>query len=241
MSAVRQYDIVAAIARRAPIWPDVLSVLLVGSLAAGTGDAVSDVDLIVCVRAGCFAPAWSSRGELHVTGALYAWDDASDEEIACHRWVSDDVILCEALFATPDSGCRLAEPWRLIYGTAAPFPPRPPIDRAEFDVSDAHPVDLAFTALKNALRSQLRSRSFGGFRCYNPVNRQTIDRFRGFYLNNWRWCLGLPRGGVPDRFGFQVGQHPIQCGRRQPVGTSRRNDALEVAGGGDRQVVPQLS
>jgi hypothetical protein len=150
----RQLALVSAIAIRAAEWPDVLSVVLVGSLAAGTADALSDLDLIVCVRPGRFAAAWEARGALHATGSLYAWDeqDAAGREIACHRWVSDDVILCEALFATPDSGCRLAPPWQLIHGTAAPFPSRPPIDRSELTGNVAHPVDQAFADFKAVLR-----------------------------------------------------------------------------------------
>jgi hypothetical protein len=149
----RQRAIVGAVAERAVSWPDVLGVLLVGSLAGDTGDALSDVDLIVCARPGRFEAAWGSRHELHATGALFQWDerDASGREIACHRWVTEDVILCEALFATPDSGCRLASPWTTVCGTA-PFPARPPISRAEFS-RDAHPVDLAFADFKAVLRA----------------------------------------------------------------------------------------
>jgi hypothetical protein len=73
-----------------------------------------------------------------------------------HRWVTDDMVLVEALFAAPGSGVRLAPPFRPLVGgpeVAASFVPRPPIDRAEFEPGSAHPVDLAFDNLKRALRA----------------------------------------------------------------------------------------
>lgn len=48
--------------------------LLVGSFAEGRADALSDVDLIFIVNEGHFRKAWELRGNLHVTGALIAWD-----------------------------------------------------------------------------------------------------------------------------------------------------------------------
>lgn len=137
--------------------PDVLGALLVGSMAAGTADAASDIDLIVCAHPGRFEQAWRHRNDLHAPGALICWDDGrqSDREIGAHRWVTTDVVLVEALFATPHSGVRVAEPWKVIAGDASVaslFPARPPIDRAEFDLAAAHPVDRAFTELKAALR-----------------------------------------------------------------------------------------
>lgn len=128
-----------------------------GSLAAGSADAVSDIDLIICARPGRFAQVWRRRCDLHVTGALVSWDDEGQAaaEIAVHRWVTDDLVLVEALFAAPGSGVRLAQPWRIIAGgpqVAGAFASRPPIDRSEMDREAAHPVDRAFDDLKVALR-----------------------------------------------------------------------------------------
>lgn len=127
-----------------------------GSLAAGTADAASDIDLIICTRPGRFADAWAARHELHATGALVSWDDhrQAGTEIAVHRWVTPDLVLVEALYAAPGSGARLAQPWKLITGdhdTAAAFPARPPIHRSEMNRDAAHPVDQAFDDLKLAL------------------------------------------------------------------------------------------
>jgi len=98
---VRQESTVAAIARRLDANPDLQGALLVGSLASGNADAASDVDLLVRTRAGAFSAAWHARSDLHATGAVISWDEEShlEREIATHRWVTDDLLLIEALFA----------------------------------------------------------------------------------------------------------------------------------------------
>jgi predicted nucleotidyltransferase len=154
----RQQAALAAITRQLAAASDVMGALVVGSLAAGTADAASDIDLIICTRPGRFADAWACRHELrHATGALVSWDDQRQAatEIAVHRWVTPDLVLVEALFAAPGSGARLAQPWTLIAGepeVAAVFPARPPINRSEMNRAAAHPVDQAFDDLKAALR-----------------------------------------------------------------------------------------
>jgi hypothetical protein len=154
----RQHRHLALITERLALMPEVLGAILVGSLAAGTADACSDIDLIVATPDGRFAPGWERRHDAHGDSALACWDTGPDagSEVALHRWVTADMVLVEALFASPASGARLAKPWRIIAGDQAmadSFEPRPPIDRAEFSRDAAHPVDLAFDDLKNALRS----------------------------------------------------------------------------------------
>jgi hypothetical protein len=160
----RQRAVVDRIGERIAVIPQFAAAILIGSLAAGTAAAASDVDLIVCPAGGQFAAAWARRADLHVTGALVCWDNARTEVagIAAHRWVTDDMVYVEALFGEPDTGIRLAPPWRLIAGDrrlAGRYPKRPPIDRAaEFSGRQAaHPVDLAFEDLKAALRSEARA------------------------------------------------------------------------------------
>jgi hypothetical protein len=157
---VRQRDVVDRIGEWIAMIPEFAGAILVGSLAAGTADAASDVDLIVCPASGQFAGAWARRAALHVAGALVCWDEAfgSATGIATHRWVTDGMVYVEALFGEPGSGIRLAPPWRVIAGEsrlAERYPMRPPIDRVtEFaGRKTAHPVDLAFEDLKTALRS----------------------------------------------------------------------------------------
>ena len=180
----------SAIARYLATTGEVLGALVVGSMAAGTANAASDVDLIVCAHPGRFEEAWQIRKHMHVTGALASWDDKGDggAEIGVHRWVTSDVILIEALFATPGSGVRLGRPWMAIAGkrrVAACFPPRPrdtPIDRSEFDPQEmAYRVDRALDMQKTALRCYAKQakRQAGAPSALSAVRRvsaQTADR-----------------------------------------------------------------
>lgn len=151
----RQERLVELLRDAIAVAPGVDGALVIGSLAAGSADAVSDVDLFVCVTADEFTQAWTNRHRLHVTGSIAAWDHLSESEIGAHCWVTPDVVLVEALFATPASGARLAPPWTTLVGSpdlAERFRRRPPIDRSEFDTINAHPVDVAYNNLKTTLR-----------------------------------------------------------------------------------------
>jgi hypothetical protein len=158
----RQDAALAAIAGRLAAMTDCIrGALVVGSIAAGTADAASDIDLLVCAQPGRFGEAWRRRDELHVTGAPVAWDNdpADSSEIGTHRWITSDLIMVEALITARGSGVRLARPWKVIAGDASVaecFEPRPPIDRTEFDTTGAHPVELAYDNLKCALRRHSR-------------------------------------------------------------------------------------
>ncbi len=154
----RQQIALAAMARQLAIMPEIFGALIVGSLASGAADAASDIDLIVCPLPGQVEAAWSRRSDMRVTGAMVCWDSEPEEcsQIAVHRWVTDDMVLVEAMFAAPGSRARLAVPWRVVAGdpdTAALYAARPPIERTEFNAEAAHPVDRAFWELKLALRS----------------------------------------------------------------------------------------
>jgi hypothetical protein len=154
----RQRRQLALIIERLGVMPEVAGAILIGSLAAGAADACSDIDLIVCLPDGRFTAGWERRHDVHGDGTLACWDNGPDagSEVAAHRWVTADMVLVEALFASPASGARLARPWRMIVGdqgVAHSFQPRPPIDRAEFSRDAAHPVDRAFDDVKVALRS----------------------------------------------------------------------------------------
>ncbi len=154
----RQLQQLALVSERLAAMPEVLGAILVGSLASGTADACSDIDLLVRTPEGRFAAGWERRHDVHGDSALACWDQGPNpgSQVAVHRWVTTDMVMVEALFASPASGARLAKPWRVVVGDQAvadSFEPRPPIDRAEFTRDGAHPVDLAFDDLKNALRS----------------------------------------------------------------------------------------
>jgi predicted nucleotidyltransferase len=158
---IRQERIVDAIAARVTGIGALDGAILVGSLASGAGDAVSDVDVVISVRPDRFDEAWEQRRNLHAGGTLAGWDERSEPEVGVHRWVTDDCVLVEALFATPSSGARLAPPWRVLVGRADladRFPHRAPIDRSEMDASVSHPIDRAFEDLKRALRDHMNGR-----------------------------------------------------------------------------------
>lgn len=143
-------------------WLDAL--LVVGSLAADAADALSDIDLLVIVRDGQFEQAWDDRGSLRVGDVLYAWDQRSPEaaEVGAHRWLTNDLVLVEALIATPSSGVRLAEPWRLLAGdrdASSRLIRRPPIDRREMGGTKPHPVEAAYDEFKSRIRRYGSGRS----------------------------------------------------------------------------------
>lgn len=145
----------------APRWLD--GIVVIGSLAGPDADAASDVDLVVVVAEGRFADASSERTSLHRTGALVAWDHRPDpaREVAAHKWFTTDLVLVEALVATPSSGVRLAPPFRVLVGgesAAARLASRPPVERAEMEGTGLHPAEAAYDALKRALREAARDR-----------------------------------------------------------------------------------
>jgi hypothetical protein len=145
-----------AIAASRTTWVEAL--LVVGSLADDSADALSDIDLLVVVREGGFEQAWAERETLRVTGTLCAWDQRLDQdaEVAAHRWLTPELVLVEALIATPSSGVRLAEPWELVVGrsdTPAGLTRRPPIARSEMDpTTQPHPVEAAYDEFKSGVR-----------------------------------------------------------------------------------------
>jgi hypothetical protein len=135
--------------------PAFSAAVLVGSFAAGTADALSDLDLILVAPDDGFERAWAERHALHVTGALAAWDEHPEgtAHSAIHKWVTSDVIYVESLIATAASGLRLAEPFVLLAGEPSVLERishRPPISRREMRAG--HPIDQAYHAFISAVR-----------------------------------------------------------------------------------------
>ena len=110
----------------------------------------------MCVRDGDFATAWRQRTALQVTGAVVWWDQhLLPDRMGTHKWITNDLVLVECLLAAPDSGVRLAAPYRVVagdLGLAERFTARPPIQRAELGL-DIHPVERAYDQLKEVIRS----------------------------------------------------------------------------------------
>jgi hypothetical protein len=139
--------------------PWVSVVIVIGSLASGQADGISDVDLLIGVHHHAFDQAWTNRARLRVTGAVRNWDHWLDEAggAGTHKWLSADFVLVEALIAVPASGVRLAPPWRVLAGDpqlADRWPARPPISRDELrgGADTLHPVEAAYDEFKARLR-----------------------------------------------------------------------------------------
>jgi Nucleotidyltransferase domain len=152
----RQENCLRQLVDRAGSDPGIAAVILVGSLAAGTADPLSDVDLLLVTADGGFGRAWDRRHELHAADAVVCWDQAGPgaPEIAVHRWVGADGVLVEALLFGPASGVRVAEPALVVAGDPGALgrlPRRPPIDRAEM-TGASHPIEAAYDTFKARCR-----------------------------------------------------------------------------------------
>jgi hypothetical protein len=163
---LRQQRVLDELARRIEATHALEGAMVIGSFAAGTADDVSDLDLIVVVANGRFGEAWAARGELEGDETLVAWDavDPAHPEIGAHKWLTMDMVLVECLLATPSSGVRLAEPFRVLAGDASlpdRLTRRPPIARAEVEAfaeeletaGRVHDVERAYHTLAKAIRA----------------------------------------------------------------------------------------
>lgn len=153
----RHQALLEALARYVEDSADFGALVLLGSFAKGTADAVSDVDLFFITYRGRFEQAWAHRHELHVTGALVHWDEMEDElaEVGGHRWVTTDLVLVESVISAPQGGARLAAPFKVYGGDSSlvdAFPKRLPVGPGDMTDEGAHPVDVAYDAFKKAVR-----------------------------------------------------------------------------------------
>lgn len=159
----RQATALAALASALEEHPNVLGALLVGSLARGGGDALSDIDCIVVTSQGAFDEVWHSRCSLHGSTVTTCWDHTDEggpPDARAHKWLDDNLVLVECLITTPASGVRLAPPHRVLTGPddlATHLEARPPIERDEMTaVGDRFARDLdvetAYDLLKDAVR-----------------------------------------------------------------------------------------
>jgi hypothetical protein len=142
--------------------PHLTGAIVIGSLAGGEVDELSDVDLVVVVEDGAYEQAWQRRCDLH-GDVLFCWDVTGDAAavVGAHKWLAADVVLVECLITEADGGCRLAPPHRVLVGPddlASRLPPRPPIERREM-TGGGHPVEDAYDAFKQAVRRTWRDRA----------------------------------------------------------------------------------
>jgi hypothetical protein len=156
MAPTRQLAALDDLLRRARGIPEVEAVILIGSLAAGTADAVSDVDAIVVVRESGFAAAVWRRHALHLASVAACWDQFTGppSDPAAHKWLDESGVLVEVLIATASGPLRVADPARVVLGDPATLDRthrRPPIRRAEMGGS-VHPIESAYDRLKECVR-----------------------------------------------------------------------------------------
>lgn len=164
------------------IWPELLrvmqrveerpevfeGVLLLGSLARGEGDAISDLDLIAVTGAGRWQAGWEARHQLS-SGALVTFDRPGDRPaVAAHNWLTPALAKVECVIAEPvEGGMRLyGDPIVLFgpYGLPDKFERKPPLTRQEIeDYSDelreqnAIPeIERAYGDLIRLLRREVR-------------------------------------------------------------------------------------
>ena len=156
----RQLAALDALVTRAARLPGVEAVLLIGSLAAGRADAMSDVDAIVIVDRSSFAAAHRQRHDLHADVVPACWDHPAEPEadrpmeVAAHKWIDESGVLVEVLLGTVAGPLRVAEPARVVAGDPAVLTRvrrRPPVTRSEM-TGATHPIEAAYDLLKDAVR-----------------------------------------------------------------------------------------
>jgi predicted nucleotidyltransferase len=89
---------------------------VIGSFAAGTPDALSDLDLVLPAAPNRLDEAREARFEL-ASGAFLSWEPHSNEgrEIRWFHWLTDDLVKVECGIAAPGSK-DLAEPFKVVSG-----------------------------------------------------------------------------------------------------------------------------
>lgn len=89
-----------ALAARVEVASDLLGLVLVGSVAAGRTDPLSDLDTILVAAPGTFDRVWDLRCRLHGPDIAACWDhlDADvPERCGAHKWIDDDLVLVDCL------------------------------------------------------------------------------------------------------------------------------------------------
>jgi hypothetical protein len=156
VGVTRQLAALDELVRRAGHIPEVDAVILIGSLASATADAVSDVDAIVVVQEFSFPAAHQQRHALHAASVPACWDHLTEppSEVTAHKWIDDSGVLVEVLLATTSGPLRIAEPARVVLGDPAVLSRarrRPPIRREEMTDS-THPIEAAYDQFKESVR-----------------------------------------------------------------------------------------
>jgi hypothetical protein len=102
VETLRLWPALAETVTRIESLPDLFGgVLLLGSLARGQGDTISDVDLVAVTQPGVWQEAWEAREQLS-SGALVTFDRSEGTpDIAGHSWLTPDLVKVECLITAP--------------------------------------------------------------------------------------------------------------------------------------------
>jgi hypothetical protein len=164
---LRQWATLAAVADTVARHPATEGLLAIGSLARGSADEFSDLDLLVVVADGQFGRAWAERDDFTPAETLALWDEVEDSpETGVRKFITRDVVKVELVFTTGD-GFELAEPYAALVGDASlvdRFTLRAPITQDELEAyaqqrieSGAAPdVEVRYGELMRALRAARR-------------------------------------------------------------------------------------
>jgi hypothetical protein len=151
----RQRAAVEDLVRRAGARAGVEAVVLIGSIAAGTADTMSDVDAIVLVDDAALAALRSDPHGLHADAVPACWDQpGGPAEVLAHKWIDRNAVLVEVLVGTPAGPLRIADPARVVHGDPAVLTRshrRPPLPRTAM-TADTHPIESAYDQLKSTVR-----------------------------------------------------------------------------------------
>jgi nucleotidyltransferase-like protein len=165
--SLRQWPTLAAIALQAENHASVDALLALGSLARGSADEASDLDLVVLVSQGRFDRVWADRDAFVPPRTFARWDQTDDvgQDEGVRKFITRDVVKVELVFTTGES-FALAEPYAVLVGdpsVAGRFSLRPPITDEELKAyahgriaSGAVPeVEIRYGELMRALRGEL--------------------------------------------------------------------------------------
>ena len=145
----RQWPTLSTLAERVERNPSLDGLLVLGSLASGAFDELSDVDAVVVVRRGLFETAWDARHELS-KGCVVRWDLSIGLASGGHNWLTRDLVKVDCTIIDPGGGEKpLAAPYVVSVGSpdiAARFPAASLADvqtraRVRQAEQNAHPVD----------------------------------------------------------------------------------------------------
>ncbi len=115
----RQFAALATLAERVENTDHVEGLILIGSLAGGQFDELSDVDVLVVTRNGEFEQAWKLRHSLS-DGCLARWDQRTRPTAAGHNWLTRDLVKIDCTIVDPSGSEKpLAAPFVVCIGSAA--------------------------------------------------------------------------------------------------------------------------